>query len=77
MSFGITDNMDDYLSPFRWGSLRASHLDNDSDTDSDNCNIDEYEDMVKAMNSDEEINVDDYPDDFIDPMDMDDSDIQR
>lgn len=77
MSFGITDNMDDYLPPFRWGSLRASHLDNDSDTDSDNCNIDEYEDMVKAMNSDEEINVDDYPDDFIDPMDMDDSDIQR
>ena len=76
MSFGITDNMDDYLPSFRWG-LRASYLDNDSDTDSDNYNIDEYEDMVKAMNSDEEINVDDYPDDFIDSMDMDDSDIQR
>ena len=76
MSFGVTDNMDDYLPPFRWGSLRAtSHTDDIEDEES--TYEEDYDKMMKAMNSDEEINVDDYPDDFIDPMDMDDSDIQR
>ena len=76
MSFGITDNMDDYLPPFRWGSLRATpHTDDMEDEES--TYEEDYDKMVKAMNSDEEINIDDYLDDFIDPMDMDDSDIQR
>lgn len=76
MSFGVTDNMDDYLPPFRWGSLRAiPHTDDMEDEES--TYEEDYDKMMKAMNSDEEINVDDYPDDFIDPMDMDDSDIQR
>lgn len=76
MSFGVTDNMDDYLPPFRWGSLRATpHTDDMEDEESTYEEV--YDKMMKAMNSDEEINVDDYPDDFIDPMDMDDSDIQR
>lgn len=76
MSFGVTDNMDDYLPPFRWGSLRATpHTDDMEDEESTYEEV--YDKMMKAMNSNEEINVDDYPDDFIDPMDMDDSDIQR
>lgn len=76
MSFGVTDNMDDYLPPFRWGSLHATpHTDDMEDEES--TYEEDYDKMMKAMNSDEEINVDDYPDDFIDPMDMDDSDIQR
>lgn len=76
MSFGVTDNMDDYLPPFRWGSLRTTpHTDDMEDEES--TYEEDYDKMMKAMNSDEEINVDDYPDDFIDPMDMDDSDIQR
>ena len=75
MSFGVTDNMDDYLPPFRWGSLRATpHTDDMEDEES--TYEEDYDKMMKAMNSDEE-NIDDYPDDFIDPMDMDDSDIQR
>ena len=75
MSFGITDNMDDYLPPFRWGSLRATpHTDDMEDEES--TYEEDYDKMMKAMNSDE-LNIDDYLDDFIDPMDMDDSDIQR
>ena len=70
MSFGVTDNMDDYLPPFRWGSLRATpHTDDMEDEES--TYEEDYDKMMKAMNSD------DYLDDFIDPMDMDDSDIQR
>ena len=76
MSFGVTDNMDDYLPPFRWGRLRATpHTDDMEDEES--TYEEDYDKMMKVMNSNEEINVDDYPDDFIDPMDMDDSDIQR
>ena len=76
MSFGITDNMDDYLPPFRWGSLRATpHTDDMEDEESTYEEV--YDKMMKAMNSDEELNIDDYLDDYIDPMDMDDSDIQR
>lgn len=76
MSFGVTDNMDDYLPPFRWGSLRATpHTDDMEDEESTYEEV--YDKIVKAMNSDEELNIDDYLDDFIDPMDMDDSDIQR
>ena len=75
MSFGVTDNMDDYLPPFRWGSLRATpHTDDMEDEES--TYEEDYDKMMKAMNSDE-LNIDDYLDDFIDPMDMDDSDIQR
>ena len=76
MSFGVTDNMDDYLPPFRWGSLRATPHTDDME-DGESTYEEDYDKMMKAMNSDEEINVDDYLDDFIDPMDMDDSDIQR
>lgn len=76
MSFGVTDNMDDYLPPFRWGSLRVTpHTDDMEDEES--TYEEDYDKMMKAMNSDEELNIDDYLDDFIDPMDMDDSDIQR
>ena len=70
MSFGVTDNMDDYLPPFRWGSLRATpHTDDMEDEES--TYEEDYDKMMKAMNSN------DYLGDFIDPMDMDDSDIQR
>ena len=76
MSFGITDNMDDYLPPVRWRSLRATPHTDDME-DEEFTYEEDYDKMMKAMNSDEELNIDDYLDDFIDPMDMDDSDIQR
>ena len=76
MNFGVTDNMDDYLPPFRWGSLRATPHTDDME-DEEFTYEEDYDKMMKAMNSDEELNIDDYLDDFIDPMDMDDSDIQR
>ena len=78
MSFGVTDNMDDYLPPFRWGRLRPPYdEDRDIMEDEDTSYYKDYDDMVKAMNQEETPVSDDYPDEFFDISDMDDSDIQR